>query len=109
MYFYKRLYVSDSLKKSRRKVCWNLKHNRGQADIYVISLAAGKDLFDVFHCAVLQQKEFPRKELRVMGIAGGREEALKLCSRMVSDFHAKYDILRFKELFPVREEKNFRR
>ena len=109
MYLYKKLYLSDSLRKKRRRVCWNLKHNRGQLDVYVVSLSKGDDLFDIFHSANLKQKGFPRKDLYILGIAKGREEALKLCTRMVEDFHRKYDIMQFKRLFFMREEKNFRR
>lgn len=109
MFFYKKLYVSDSLVSRTKKVCWNLKHNRGQLDIYVIALSKGDDLFDIFHCGLLKQKSFPRKELHVMGIANGYEEAVDLSVRMVSDFHDQYGIMQFKEEFFKQEENNFRR
>lgn len=109
MFFYKKLYVSDSLRKTYKKVCWNLKHNRGQLDIYVIALSMGNDLFDIFHCANMKQKNFNRNDLHIIGIAKGYDEAVELTSRIVSDYHHKYGIMHFKEQFLQKEIKNFRR
>ena len=109
MYFYKKMYVDDALKKNRRKVCWNLKHNKGQLDVYVISLAAGNDLFDIFHCSVLKQKAFPREKVYILGIAKGYENAVLLSTKMVQDFSTKYNSVFFKQKFVEQELQEFKR
>lgn len=108
MYFYKNLYVDETIK-NRRRVCWNLKHNRGQLSIYVISVAYGNDLFDIFHCATLKQKGYPREKLCVMGIAASYEAAVKLCAQMVQDLSARFGTYQFKSLFLEEERANFHR
>lgn len=109
MYFYNNLFVSPSLRGKSGKIRWNIKHNRGQLNIYIISLCQGNDLFDIFHCAQLKEKCFPREELRIIGIAGGYEEAIQLSSEIVVYFHKKYGITNFKDSFLENEIDNFRR
>jgi len=109
MYFYKKLYVDDTIKKKTKSICWKLKHNSGQLDIYVISLACGNDLFDIFHCANLKQKSFPRENLYVVGIAKGYDNAVLLAKDMVMDLYQKYNTIHFKESFMKAEADCFRR
>ena len=79
------------------KVKWKLKHNVGQLNIYVISLAYGNDLFSIHHCAYLKQKIYHKHPLFVIGIANGYDEAIKLVQKIVEDIYEKTGEYKIKD------------
>lgn len=84
MKFYRRLYVGESVKKVNR-VKWRLCIGAGQFRVYVIALSQNSDQLDIFHCALLKQKHFDKKNLYVAGIAGNKAEAYQLVGKMLAD------------------------
>ncbi|MDO4291684.1 MAG: hypothetical protein Q4C65_00485 [Eubacteriales bacterium] len=84
MKFYRGLYVGESIRKVN-KVKWKLSIGAGQFGVYVIALACNRDQLDIFHCAMLRQKHFDRRSLRVVGLAGSMDEAFGLVERMARD------------------------
>lgn len=108
MYFYKKLYTDETTYKKRGRICRNLKTGRGQLSVYVISVAKGKELFDIFHAATLKQKGYPKDELIILGIASSYDSAVAIGARMFEDLYQKYG-LTFKETFLREEQDMFRR
>lgn len=84
MKFYRRLYVGESVKKVKR-VKWKLYMGAGQFRVYLIALSNSSDQLDIFHCSLLKQKHFDRKNLYVVGLAGDKGEAYQLVGRMLAD------------------------
>lgn len=84
MKFYKNLYIGDTVKKPE-KVKWKLKHNAGQMNIYVITIAEGNDQLEFYHCAFLQQKYYRKHPPYIIGIAGGQQEALAIVEQIVKE------------------------
>ncbi len=84
MKFYRRLYVGESIRKVH-KVKWKLCVGAGQFRVYLITLSNTTDQLDIFHCAMLKQKQFDRKSLYVVGIAGDKGEAYQLVGKMLAD------------------------
>ncbi|MEG1847499.1 MAG: hypothetical protein RRX92_03275 [Lachnospiraceae bacterium] len=87
MRFYKELYVSDNCIEKKNKICWKLKHHAGQLNIFVITLAPGNDLLEIYHCAYLQQRYYKRTEQFIIGIAGGYEEAIALSTKIIDEVY----------------------
>ena len=98
MRFHKELYIGSSIR-NIRKVKWKLKHHAGQLGIFVITLSAGQDELEIYHCAFLQQKYYKKYPPCIVGIAGGYEEAVDLLRRMISDIYEKTGGYRLKEYF----------
>ncbi|MDO4333486.1 MAG: hypothetical protein Q4C58_12490 [Eubacteriales bacterium] len=84
MKFYRRLYVGESIKKVN-KVKWKLQTGAGQFSVYVISISHTRDQLDIFHCSLLKQKYFDRKNLYVVGLANSKGEAYQLVGEMLRD------------------------
>lgn len=84
MKFYRRLYVGESVGKVN-KVKWKLRTGAGQFSVYLISLANTRDQLDIFHCSLLQQKYFDKKNLYVVGLAKSKGEAYQLVGKMLAD------------------------
>lgn len=84
MKFYKKLYIGDTIKKPRR-VKWKLKHNAGQLNIFVLTLAEGNDQLEIYHCAFLQQAYYKKNPPYVIGIANGYEEAVAIVCKITEE------------------------
>lgn len=92
MKFCKRLYLGESVEKSHRRIVFKLKHRIGQVDVYVITLPLnGGDLLEIYHCAILKQKYYKNKPFFVVGIAGGKQEAMELSCKMVEELYTMTD------------------
>lgn len=87
MHFYKKLYMSPSLTKKRRKILWKLRTGRPQPAIYIVTLASNNDLFEIYHSGMLKQKYYRKKEnaLYIVGIAEGYYGAVDLVTDMLRD------------------------
>ena len=84
MEFYQKLYVGESIHKVNT-VKRRLRRGVGQFSVYLIALAHNSDLLDIFHCGLLKQKYFDRKNLYIVGIAGSKGEAFQLVGKMLGE------------------------
>lgn len=84
MEFYQNLYVGESVRKVNT-VKRKLRTGAGQFSVYLIALSHNSDQLDIFHCALLKQKYFDRKNLYIVGIAGSKGEAFQLVGKMLGE------------------------
>lgn len=84
MKFYHMLYVGDSVRQVN-KVKWKLRMGAGQFQLYLITLSHSSDQLDIFHCSILKQKYFDKKNLYVVGLAKDQAEAYRLVGKMLAD------------------------
>ena len=86
MKWYRKLYVGESLTGKERKIKWRIRHRAGTIDIYVIAFASNPaNLLDLIPANELMQKGYPKKELKIIGLARGYGEALELVRRIVDE------------------------
>ena len=86
MKWYKKLYIGDSLIEKRDKVIRKVQQNVLQPGVFIIVLATnGKDNFRILSSLELLQRNYPKDDLTIVGIAKGKEEAFELVGRMVQD------------------------
>lgn len=92
MYFYRNLYVGPSIKdveETKRK----LRQNAGQLTLYVLMLSPGFDpasgdgqnQIEFCHCFFLQQPYYRKNPPYIIGLAGGRAEAIGLVRQIVQE------------------------
>lgn len=89
MYFYKDLFVGESIRGKEKKICRKLKHGAGMLNVHVIALNSGRDLFDIYHCAFFKQKALRKRPLCIIGLAGSYEEAVSMVTDMIRDIYQK--------------------
>lgn len=88
MIWYERLYVGESIIHKTKKIKWKICHNAGQLNIYVIALASNRqNLLDIIPAQELLQKGYPKKELYVVGLAKGYEEAIYVATSIVDEVY----------------------
>lgn len=88
MKWYDDLYVGDSIIHRKKQIKWKILHNAGQINIYIITIAANKkNLLDIIPSRELLQKGYPKKELFIIGLAKGYEEAIEVAASIVDEVY----------------------
>ncbi|MDO5539079.1 MAG: hypothetical protein Q4F83_03255 [Eubacteriales bacterium] len=79
MKWYRKLYLGEGMKKSRKELIKKLETNAGLPGVYVITLASnGRDLFDIFSANQLLQPVLHGLCPPIIGLSSGYEEAMEL-------------------------------
>lgn len=87
MKWYHDLYVGDSIADKANRIKWKINHNAGTVSVYVIAFASNKqNLLDIIPSWELMQKAYPgKKEMQIVGLAKGYDEALELVQQMIEE------------------------
>lgn len=84
MIWYDKLYVSENIEKKTEKIKWKIQHNAGLLQMYVITLPQNQEnLLEIISTKELMQKHYPKKNMLVVGIARGYEEAVTVAATIV--------------------------
>ena len=88
MKWYENLYVGETIRHKHKKIKWKIRHNAGQIDIYVIALASNpQNLLDIIPAQELMQKGYPKKDLYVIGLAHGMNEAHEVVKQIIDEVY----------------------
>lgn len=89
MRWYRKLYVGKTAKKDRYRIVGKVKWKHPQKDAYLITLAANAaNLLDIYPANTMLWHYFRKKELMIVGIARGYEEAVRLACDIVSEVYS---------------------
>lgn len=88
MLWYDQLYVGEKAKKHRFSIIQSIRKGKPCLGVFVITPAAnGNNILDIYPSATLFNSYYSQKELLVLGIAQGYQEALKLAAMIVQDMY----------------------
>lgn len=86
MKWYRNLYVSESIGSRVNRIKWKINHNAGTVSVFVIAFASNPDnLLDIIPAWNLMQKGYPKRQLKIIGLAGGYDEALELVRTIIDE------------------------
>ena len=89
MRWYRKLYVSEAIGDKAGRIKWKINHNAGTVSVYVISFASNPDnLLDIIPAWQLMQKGYPKKDLKIIGLAKGYDDAIALVQQIVEETYA---------------------
>lgn len=84
MIWYDDLYVSENIEKKTEKIKWKIKHNAGLLQMYVITLPCNsRNLLEIISTKELMQRHYPKKNLVIVGMAKGYEEAVTIAATII--------------------------
>ena len=108
MKWYEDLYVGESIVHKKSIIKRKMLHNAGQIDIFVISLASNPaNLLDIIPAKELLQKAYPKKDMYVIGLAKGYEEAVNLTASIINEVYQKTGAFGLRDyLLQKRRERN---
>lgn len=99
MKWYNKLYIGENAGKRKRKIINNIRFNKPQLGVYVITLPTNdKNSLDIYPSNALLQKYYKKRDLTVVGIAEGRDESLMLIQRIIMDCYNQTGQYLVKEL-----------
>ena len=79
MTWYDELYVGESIVHKTKRVKWKINHNAPASN--------DKNLLDIIRAAELLQKGYPKKDLKIAGLAGSYDEALEVAVSIVDEVY----------------------
>lgn len=86
MKWYDDLFLGEKAAKKAAKMKWKISHNVGMISAYVITFASNMDnLMDIIPSRELLQKGYPKKEMIIIGLADGYEEALQVVQQIIQE------------------------
>ena len=89
MRWYRKLYVSEAIGDKAGRIKWKINHNAGTVSVYVIACASNPDnLLDIIPAWQLMQKGYPKKDLKIIGLAKGYDDAIALVQQIVEETDA---------------------
>ncbi len=84
MIWYEHLYMGDKAKKHRFSIIQSIREKKAGSDVYVITPPSnGNNILDIYPVTTLYQEYYEKKNLLILGIASGYQEALTLAGRIV--------------------------
>lgn len=78
-------FVSDAVKHKLSVIKWKMLCGIGMTRVHFITLSENKnDIFDIYPGAVFKQKVFRKRDLCILGVAAGGDDAKELARVMVN-------------------------
>ncbi len=85
-----RIYVGNKIKKKKDKVIASINNNEVTFGVYCITFASHQDnLFDIMDANELLFPHYKKSEVRIIGLAKGKNEAVHLVQRMLMEVYHK--------------------
>ena len=88
MFWYRYLYVGERAKRYRSSIIRGIREKRYCPGVYVITPPSnGNNVLDIYPSYMLLLCDEREKELKILGIAYGYQEALELAGTIVSEMY----------------------
>ena len=86
MQFMGSLYVGESIASAEYKIVEKVHKGKAVLGLYLISMSTNPDnMLDLIPQTDLLQKFYPKDNLKIVGIAGGKKEAIALVQSIIAD------------------------
>ena len=86
MKWYDNLFLGEKAAPKAAKMKWKISHNAGMVTAYVITFASNPDnLMDIIPSRELLQKGYPKKDMTIIGLGLGYEEALQVVQKIIQE------------------------
>ncbi len=99
MKFYKDLYISSSIKKTKFQIKYIISHHPLRTSYYVICISRNSDQLDLFHSKYLIQRYYKKKPPYIIGVAKNKQDAFLLVQHIIEDIYNKTNSANVKSYF----------
>ncbi len=83
-----KLYIGDKMKKKKDQVIASINNREATFHVYCIAFASQpSNLFDIMDANELLFPHYKKTEIRIVGLARGKEEALTLVQQMLLEVY----------------------
>ncbi len=96
--WYENLYMGAKAKRRRFAIIQDIREKKSGAGVYVITPPSnGNNILDIYPTETILKEYFEDREMLILGIAQGYQEALKLAGRIVDEMYRKTGCFRIEE------------
>lgn len=86
MKWFRTLYLGESVEKKATRIKRKIEHGKLTIMVHVLTLPSNpENLLDIIPARELLQKDYPKKDITIVGLAGDREEAMLVVQDIVED------------------------
>ncbi len=90
MKWYNNLYVGENAKRRKHKIIMRAKLKKPQIGIYMITLPVNPvNSLEIYPSYILLQEHYCKKDMMVVGISVGYEEAMEIMQKIIMDCYKK--------------------
>lgn len=102
--WYDNLYVDSYMKKKSKKIKKQMDAGKFNLNVYCIAFASdGTNLFDIMNTNELLFQHYKKQDIRILGLAFGRESAILLVKEMVEEIYRNTGGFQVREYFVFRD------
>ena len=100
--WYEHLYMGAKARRRRFAIIQDIRENKAGKGVYVITPPSnGNNILDIYPTETILKDYYEDRELLVLGIAQGYQEALKLAGRIVDEMYRKTGGFRIEEFLEM--------
>ncbi len=86
MYWFHNLYLGESIEKKAKRIQRKIENGKLTISAYIITFPSNpSNLLDIIPAREILQKGYPKDDLTIVGLAGGRDEAISLVEHIVQE------------------------
>lgn len=103
MIWSERVYLGADAKRHYKRIKWKLMHNVAQVDIFLLILPLKYEQhLQLVHSMELRQKEWPKDDICVVGIASSKWEGLALIEQITSEMYEEIGVIDYYQFFHLK-------
>lgn len=104
MEWYRNLYLGEAAEKKKYKLYRRI-NKRRLFNAYVIALPSGGDnVLDIYRYMELLQKHYAKRDIFIVGLACGKDEAMELAARIIGEVYQNTGTFGVSDYIRKREE-----
>lgn len=101
----KNLYFGEEALKQKKELTTYIKRRKWQFGLYVITLSDNdENLLDLYETIQFEQNYYKKKDLLIVGVAVGRDEALTLVGEIINDIYQNTRGFNVKDYFLAKKD-----
>lgn len=98
----KKIIFGELAEKKKNKILKAIKKDKYVFDVYLITLPTAFGVLEIYPSYILTNKAYINKDIVIVGIAKGKDEAVKMVSDILSDCYKKLNGFDTKKYFAER-------
>lgn len=104
MEWYRNLYLGEVAEKKKYKLYRKI-NKRRLFNAYVVTLPSGdENILDIYRYMELLQKHYSKRDIFIIGLACGKDEAMELAARIIGEVYQSTGTFKVRDYIRKREE-----
>lgn len=104
MEWYRNLYLGEAAEKKKYRLYRRI-NKRRLLNAYVVALPSNEEnVLDIYKYMELRQKHYAKREIFIIGLACGKDEAMELAAKIIGEVYQNTGTFKVRDYIRKREE-----